>query len=305
MNRKLKWLSGLVLSGSLLTAHATPDAGWINNFDEGAPDNYTLTRGDKTMSVAFLKVLKVGDKIAVKGQQTIDLRLRGGTTPLVAITTANSPFQVDNANQVPNEFGESWTWIKTHLDKWRKLTQSVPKDDSTDLQIPLLKKVKAPLVLVAGKRALALQWYGGTPPYQVTVKRGRNRLQSTSTQKTAIKTKVINFEANKSYRVVVEDAQEQRFSKKFKVVSKAPSYPEVLQNVPNDIRAVLRATWLIYEEKGQWILEAYQQLDTSQPAKKLKTALIRGMGKRAYPGKQGRGPSPQVDVEVANDGMQY
>jgi hypothetical protein len=262
------------------------DAGWINAF-EGTPDSYTLTREGKTVPVALLMVLKVGDEIAVNDHHAMALSLRGGMQS-VKVTPANSPFKVDKASQVSE--GALWTWIEAHLSKWRKLTQSEGAHDSTDtLQIPVLDKVKEPLTLVAGKRSLSVQWYGGTAPYQVLVKRRRKILESLTTEKTAIDTKAINFKRGKSYRVVVEDAQGQHFWGGFKAVSKAPPHPEVLQDVPDDIRPVLQATWLIFEANGKWIFEAYQQLGTSEPAQLLKTALAQGIGKRDH-----RGPSRRV-----------
>jgi len=263
-----------------------PDAGWINAF-EGTPDSYTLTREGETVPVALLKVLKVGDEIAVTDHHAMTLSLRGGLQ-LVKVTSANSPFKVDKTSQVSK--GALWTWIEAHISKWRELTQSVATDDSADtLTIPVLDNVKVPLTLVAGKRSLSVQWSGGTAPYKVLVKRRRKILESLTTKETAIDTKVIKFKRGKSYRVVVEDAQGQRFWGGFKAVSKAPSYPKELQDVPDDIRPVLQATWLIFEANGKWIFEAYQQLGTSQPAQRLKTALAQGIGKRDH-----RGPSARV-----------
>jgi hypothetical protein len=193
----------------------------------------------------------------------------------VKVTPANSPFKVDKASQVSE--GALWTWFEARLSEWHTLTQSVATDDSTDtLTIPVLDNVKVPLTLVAGKRSLSVQCSGGTAPYKVLVKRRRKILESLKTEKTAIETKAINFKRGKSYRVVVEDAQGQHFWSGFKAVSKAPPYPEELQNVPDDIRPVLQATWLIFEANGKWIFEAYQQLGTSQPAQQLKTALAQG-----------------------------
>ncbi len=318
---------GILLSGWLLTTHAIAqdagwanqvdnkpensqqelgdetvpvalDAGWVNYFD-GTADNYQIKRGDKTVPVALFTVLQVGDEISVNHMQhPIELSLRGGTQPVV-VTHKNSPFVVERDSQVPAERDKLWTWIKPRFSDWQKLTQSVRSAEDSEavdkqpkktpkLIMPLLENVKGPARLVAGKRPLHLQWYGGESPYGVVVYQRRNRLLNESNLLVqALDTKkIITFKARKSYRVMLFGAKGQ-FMGGFRVVDpkRMPSYPEVLQdaNLPDDLRLTLQVTWLVMQEKGRWIFEAYQQvapLTNYRPAQLLKEALARGVDRK-------------------------
>jgi hypothetical protein len=271
----------IVLLGELLTTCAiAQEVGWINHFD-GDPENYLIKRGDDTVSVAFLTLLNVGDEITVTDEQhSIDLILRFGTQP-VKVTHENSPYQVENTNQVYPEKDMLWTWTKQHISKWHKLT--LPKDsdlESNGLVMPLLANVRGPATLVAGKRALHLQWYGGIPPYKVQIKQRRKLLLTQISYTPAIETEQMLFKAGKSYRVVVTDAKNETFIGGFRAMVNVPSHPKALQNanLPENIRHTLQATWLVGEE-GNWIFEAYQQaskLTEYLPAQLLKKALAQG-----------------------------
>lgn len=271
----------IALLGWWLTAQVmAQDAGWINHFD-GKPANYQIVRGNETLPIRFFTVLQVGDEISVNNNQDcITLSLRGGTQ-IVQITSENSPFQVDNASQVPEKFAKLWTWTKQQLSDWHKITQSVKsREFSEELTMPLLQNIKHQASLIAGKRALHLQWRGGKPPYQVQIKQRRKLLLTQISYTTAIETEAMNFKAGKPYRLVVTDAEGQIFIGGFRVFAPAQlaSYPQISEdgNLPDYIRRTLQATWLVMQEDGKWIFEAYQQaawLMEYQPAQLLKEAL--------------------------------
>jgi len=277
------------------------DAGWINHFD-GMPENYLLKRGNETMPVSVFTVLEVGDEISVKDKQhSIELSLRGGTH-LVQVTHENSPFSVDNANQVSQKGCQLWIWmlIKRHIDDWDKLTQPV-KDNKLDpivskkITMPLLENLQHPSTMIAGVRPLHLQWYGGKPPYQVQIKQGRRHvLLSHETFDSAIETEPMTFDVNKSYNVVISDADNQKFTGGFIAIASTqiPNYPKTLLDVSlqDNFRRTLQATWLAIQADGKWIFEAYQlaaKLIPYQPAQLLKDALAQDQNKHARRGIRG------------------
>ncbi|MDM8560111.1 hypothetical protein [Candidatus Parabeggiatoa sp. HSG14] len=276
----------IVLLGELLTTCAiAQEVGWVNHFD-GEPESYLITRGDKTVPVAFLTMLNVGDEITVNNKQhRIDLTLRGGTQS-VKVTHENSPFQVDNTSQVPTSLNALWTWTKQQISEWHKFTQQFKSKktgnlDSNGLTMPLLANIKGPAIFGEGKRRLHLQWYGGKSPYKIQIKQHRKLLLTQISYTSVIETESMPFKAGKSYRVVVTDAKNEVFIGGFRVVAiaKIPSSLETLQgNLPDNIRETLQATWLATQQENNWVLEAYQLLVKSKylPAQLLKDALAQG-----------------------------
>ncbi|MCK5523077.1 MAG: hypothetical protein KAI83_08085 [Thiomargarita sp.] len=274
----------IVLLSGLWSVHALAlDAGWINSFDSQR-ENYLIKRGNEKVPVEIFTVLQIGDEISVNtAQHFIELILRGGT---VQVTHENSPFKIDVAHQLPE--GEMSSWVKQCIESWHKLTHSkVNKVGQETLSMPLLANVKSGTVLIAGKRPLYLQWYRGTPPYQVQIKQRDKVLLTQETFVPAIKTEAITFKANTSYRVVVTDANHQKFTGGFRVVKsvKLPSYPKLSQKLPDNFYRLLQATCLAMEKEkngelsGKFFFEAYQQVSEIigyLPAKMLKEALAQG-----------------------------
>ncbi|EDN67368.1 secreted protein [Beggiatoa sp. PS] len=277
----------LILFGFFLAAPAIAfDAGWIDHF-EGQSANYLIKRGQQKIPVRLFTVLQVGDEISVtKKQHTITINLRGGTHT-VQVTLENSPFKINDANQVPERLNNLWTWTRQYLSEWQKFTQSVTSYDNQTVSeqpkkpiVPLLANVKSMAALVAGKRALYLQWAGGKSPYQILVLKRHNRLLSNTSIMPQIKTEIIDFQANKSYRIMVIDADGQSSIAGFRVVTaiQQPIFPEIFKeaNLPENFRQTLQATWLAMQENGKWVFEAYQQiaqLTDYYPAQLLKQAL--------------------------------
>lgn len=288
----------IILLGWLWSVHAiAQDAGWINYFD-GTPENYQIKRGNETVPIGLFTVLQVGDEISVNNQRNaIELRLDGGIQE-VKVTKENSPFQIGMDNQVPPLLNKQWMRIKALFNDWLKFMQSDsdkaakngsehPDDCASPPRKPvvsLLDGVEGSAFLIPGERSLHLQWYGGKPPYRVLLQQRRNRLLTKISLTPAIETKVINFEANKSYRVTIFDAKGEFFMGGFRVVepTKVPTMPEALQealqkvNLPDDLRQTLQAIWLVVQTGDNWIFEAYQQLvqlTNYPPAQLLKKVL--------------------------------
>jgi len=296
----------IVLLSVLWSVHALAiDAGWINSFD-GEHENYLIKRGNERVPVGILTVLQIGDEISVNtAQHSIELILRGGT---VQVTHENSPFQIDVDHQLPK--GEMSSWVKQCLDGWHELTHAkVDKAGKEALSMPLLANVKGTAVLIAGKRLLYLQWYGGIPPYQVQIKQRKKVLLTQETFVPVIKTEAITFEANTSYRVVLADANHQEFTGGFRVVKsvKLPIYPKLSPKLPDNFSRLLQATCLAMEKEkngelsGQFFFEAYQQVSEIigyLPAKMLKEALAQGETLMRSRGVRGHSPPKEEKEET-------
>ncbi|RKZ79197.1 MAG: hypothetical protein DRR19_25310 [Candidatus Parabeggiatoa sp. nov. 1] len=272
----------LALLGWLWTVPAVAqDAGWINHF-EGTSENYLLKRGDETVPVALFTVVQVGDEISVKEKQpAIELSLRGGTQS-VKVTDENSPFLIKPDSQVPASLDKLWAWTTLRFGEWRKLVSEVPdaseQNQCASLFMPLLDNVTGYARLVAGKRPLHLQWYGGEAPYGVLMKQGRKYLLTKTSPTPTIETEALSFKAGKSYRVMVFDSTGQSFKRGFLVInSSRVSVPELEEApLPNNVRKTLLAIWLAVQGNGNLNFEAYQQvapLTDYKPAGLLKKAL--------------------------------
>ncbi len=304
----------IVLLSGLWSVHVFAlDAGWINSFD-GQRENYLIKRGNERVPVEIFTVLQIGDEISVNtAQHFIELILRDGT---VQVTHENSPFKVDVAHQAPES--EMSSWIKQCLEGWHELThKKVDKAGQDALFMPLLANVKSRAVLIAGKRPLYLQWYGGTPPYQVQIKQRRKVLLTQETFVPAIKTEAMTFKANTSYRVVVADANHQEFKGGFRVIKlvELPSYPKLSPefSLPDNFYRLLQAIWLVMEKEenskssSQWVFEAYQQVSEIieyLPAKMLREALAQDKTLMRRRGIRGHSPpKEEEDTVVVNGGI--
>ncbi len=258
------------------------DAGWINNFD-GDSGSYLIKRSNTTIPTTVFTVLQVGDVISVNNAKNhIELYLNGGEKS-VKIKQQNSPFVITENAKVPDSSNDLWVWMKERFNDWHQLIQlSTVAEASNTITMPLLSNELEPVALIAKDRVLYLQWDGGQPPYTVNIQKRLDSLASTNNPTTMIKMDAINFVANSSYRVKVLDSKGQFFMGGFKTVelTQMPVYQAILNSqLPTEIRQTLQAIWLIKQNNGEWIFEAYQQVapfNDYQPAKLLKNALARG-----------------------------
>ena len=256
----------VILASCLTTVHAAPseEAGWINAFD-GKPEHYTLTRGKKTMPVAPLAMLLVGDEIVVKDKcYRIELTLQG-VAEHVVVTHNNSPFVVTEKGKVPSAMGEFWKSFKGFMSYWYKSTpEDVPSvsaglvkgDEKQSPSMPWLSNYTR---LIAGKRSLWLQWQYGKPPFKVQLthwKQTKPLLEVDTVATSWVRTTAINFEAKKNYRVTVIDANRKKIIRGFRAVAsdKVTGYPHQES-----------LAWLLQQQdKDKWGFEILQRLNQRQ-----------------------------------------
>jgi len=254
----------LILASSLITVQAKTgeETGWINAF-KGQPEHYTLKRGNEIVPVAPLTPLLVGDKIVVKDKaHRMELRLQGGTKPVV-VTNSNSPFEITEEGKVPTALGEFWKSVKGFMSYWydsapaegQPITAAINKGD--EKQSPSIPWLGHSTRLIAGKRALLLQWQNGKAPFTVqvthtplwedTITLWEGRAEKTQW----ITTTPLNLEAKKNYRITVNDANRKKVIRGFRAIAsdKIAGYPQQDS-----------LTWLLQQDRYKWGFEIMQRL---------------------------------------------
>jgi hypothetical protein len=143
--------------------------------------------------------------------------------------------------------------------------------------------------IAAGRRALALRWFGGTPPFQIQLRvRGNTKpLLSARTMTSTAVLDGLTYAVNQ-YRISVSDVAGASGSGTFNVVS-PDRLPVLSRNAATAIRspatpryvaAGLDAARLMADPTGTWDFEAYQRVigyrDRSALARRLVRALELG-----------------------------
>lgn len=290
-------LAALVFTSSAIAQPLV--AGRIESF-KGLASAYTLERNGKIKAVRVYAPVYQNDKITVKKPHHVLQLTLGGGHRQVKVTDKNSPYTVKDTGKVPNTWDNAWSWITKLLTGYHE-DKCDPKQMKCDpyepvvrsqfyrrMSIPLLGK--NPTQMLAGKRRFYLRWYGGKPPYQVTIAHNGQSLTTLPPVKTQwLETKPLSFQAGKNYQVTIQDKNGKSVTKSFGVVA-GIKYPDGLQDASfsKKARQTVRATWLAsqnYEKKkhkpGLWILEAYQQVseiaDTHYPARILRDRFEKGL----------------------------
>jgi hypothetical protein len=142
--------------------------------------------------------------------------------------------------------------------------------------------------IVEGRRALALSWAGGAPPYAVSVVAEGASGPLTSAQAAAkhVRLPVASF-APGTYLVHIKDTSGLRGEARFTVVpaSALPAQPADVATIladpgtPADVRAAYAAAWLMADPSDTWRLEAYQRVvghEGSELARRLIYQLENG-----------------------------
>jgi hypothetical protein len=135
--------------------------------------------------------------------------------------------------------------------------------------------------VVAGRRALALSWSGGAPPYVVSVgtEGATAPLATAHAAAKHVRLPEASFTPG-AYAVRIEAADGLRGEARFTVVaaSALPAQPADVATIladpgtPVDLRAAYAAAWLMADPSDAWRLEAYQRVvghDDSALARRL------------------------------------
>jgi hypothetical protein len=286
---KNKLYLSLILAACTFNASATqpPQVGYIDNFD-GAFTDYAIKRGDQTIPMAVYAPLYPGDFIHISENHTIDIRQ---CNEVRTITHQDSPYPVQSKQcNVIGLTDNIWLAIKDFVKYIVTIVPNPPyhvhtKSETESLTIPLLESTFFTIpTLKAGKRALALQWFGGQSPYQIQITTADKKvLWQTETKAQSVTTEQIDLQAGQTYWLIITAANYTKHPTEleFEVVTKLPDYPAPLQEqaLPENMRRTLQAAWLVKQNSIKWSFEAYQQAadlaENYGPARELQKALGR------------------------------
>ncbi len=284
MKKRHKLHLSLILAACSLNAYAT-QVGNIDDFD-GALTDYTIKRGTKTIPMQVYAPLYHDDHIHISDNHSIDIRQCG---EIHKITHKESPYQVQSKKcKVIGLTDNIWLAMKDFA-KYVVTIVHAPskgvhtKSDKEPPAMPILDRIPGVTpTLKAGKRALALQWFGGKSPYQVQITTAKKEvLWETETKAQSVKTEKIHLKAEQTYWIIITaNHAKPPLEREFKAVAKLPDYPAQLQDntLPENMRRALQAGWLAKQDRIKWSFEAYQQVfdiaDNYGPARVLREALV-------------------------------
>jgi hypothetical protein len=273
-------LSRLALAPCLVFCLALPvyaDAGvgpvvtgWIDTF-EGEAEDYRVVRGDRVLSVYPLMRLRAGDRIEI-GEGAGPMRVQVSETEELVIDQARSPYLVPDGGELAGPWANLLKWAAALFDghEGGHGATTVKIKSRGDASLPptsgllFIERVK----LVAGRRALALAWSNGEPPFSIGLTRlgaaPRPVLEATDIADSVWVSPALEL-APGTYLLEILDHQQRDLTTEIEVVEPAAAPRLDPGSVPADVPAqtldLLAAAWLAGQDDGWvWRLEAYQAL---------------------------------------------
>lgn len=161
---------------------------------------------------------------------------------------------------------------------------AVRGDTARTISLPLIEPAGA--ALLPGPRHLALDWFGGAPPYAVElapVDDGEPLIDVSALPDPSLPPQAVDL-AEGTYALTITDAKRRRVERELEVVAPAevpqPPADPGLQSMPQDYQDLARTAWLSQQEDGRWRLQAYlnlrEQPETFEPAHLLARTLAAG-----------------------------
>ena len=268
-------LAAVVLPDSL--AAAEPRVACILTGAEGPAGALAVMRdGERLQPLAYLS-LREGDELVVDAPDArLVARCGGGE---VSVTRATSPRRVRFEGNPTTVTDNLRAWVVDFLSGVDVAaeppgTASVAvrgDEEARLLDIPLLTSRSA--MVGAGRRELAVGWWGGRGPFRVRLYDPDRRLVVAEASGVTQRSTVLSFEnalGRGSYAVEVVDATGRYARGDLEAVEPAalPRVPKALQDVAAEgaIGATVHSAWIASADGGVFALEAYQDLARLAPA---------------------------------------
>lgn len=292
----MNWRSWSV--AGLLFAHcaaavAAIEVGWIESA-QGKLEDASIQRGKASLPVVRFQTLLEGDVLLVKKGAQIEVRLGEGEKS-ITVTAAESPYRVARVGEVSGAWSRMLGWLRNIA------LNSVGKGEqgSERLQVAATRAIDAkrpflsmPMLenseyaLVAGQRDIHFAWLGGQSPYSIRLsdrQTGSTLMEAGGLQSARARLPGVNLPPG-SYLVRIADAAGVSRVLRLEAVteSELPAPPDAANGpaLTPDARTFYYAAWLMGQQNGKWVLEAYQQLTRLNlpEAAFLRDALAQGQG---------------------------
>ncbi len=278
-------LTGALLAcacGAARVGRAAGASGVIGYVDGVVPADapegtFVIERGDGSVErrVAARMVLRVDDRIAIAPGGVLRLGLLDRSLELTGPRAATPVDGVTIVAPPDSPVAEALILAApSAADRAVKRGRNMGR-----LSLPLVPPSGGSLL--AGLRPLSLGWYGGAPPYEVTLlpAEGEAALFAESGLGEPVLPPRSLGMAPGSYRLTIADSRKDKISRKLEVVPEAaePRMPvdKVPAGVAAEIRTMARAQWLSQQDDGRWRLQAYLALRELPDAFPLGRSLAR------------------------------
>lgn len=254
----------------------------------GAPNDYRIQRRDGTrVEPAYYMDLLEGDRIEVRGDKPISVRLPGEARPITVERgrPLTVPTPLAALPLLDASMQRLMRWISSQKSN---MAPQPPVNAMTrgegDIEMAVLDGRRR--FVAAGQRSLHIVWSGGAPAYRVRLSDAAGRVIGEASDLPSPRLELRSVAlAPGLHTISITDASERqaRDPLVFEVVpqGRVPSPPpEMSQGLPDDDAAVATAVWLAGREDGRWSYEALNRAaplaGTVEPAGVLVEALARG-----------------------------
>jgi len=254
----------------------------IEHWKSATPSRALLERSGAERPLMLGEYIRKNDRIRVPANDTV-VTVARQSGPLV-ICRKDAPAEDCVANVT-----EGGTVLQSAGDMYRAIQRIVSYYGVASTVNLLTRSQSAPRILIgdgrpqrilAGDRAFWLEWTGGTPPFELTIRQaGQPDVLHTASAWTA--TLPSRMLPPGLLRIQVRDKDGQQSSMDVEVVTQIPALPDFAAAAPTQrFSSYLQAGWLAMQGDGSYILEACIRLtaigDDFQPAAALRLGLALG-----------------------------
>lgn len=137
-------------------------------------------------------------------------------------------------------------------------------ESGNEIKISLMQSDAS--LIVPGERNLEIKWAGGSPPFEISLKKKAGKVISKSNQIEGRRFTLptIVFKERDKYRILIQDKNGNEVDRIISVMSlpEKPEWHNELNNLSNDDKNLVTAIWLHdYSADRRWSLEAYNILN--------------------------------------------
>lgn len=253
-------------------ANAAVEVGWVEAVSNQSGASVIL-RGPERLAIERFQMLQVGDALSATEDARIDIRL-GEDRKVITVTTANSPYLIQRAGEVPGVYSRMLGWLREVA--LRKVGQKDSHGDRVAIAATRKANLRAkPLsfdvfpnpeyFLLAGQRNLHFVWRGGVPPFSARLTHQQTsdligQQASISARETTLTSAALE---PGNYILSVADASGASRLMRISVLERNAA-PQLTvgggASLTASQRALANAMTLASAPNNAWLFEAYQQV---------------------------------------------
>jgi hypothetical protein len=251
-------------SAAFLPARAEGgDAGLVVDYAPPRASHALVRHGSSVESPVRLgTVVQADDVVKLRSEGHVTIQLADGTEKEI---DGPGEWRVPESSQ-PGAFARILHSLEGLLEKQATVAASAASRGSEDCDTPEASlPIRVPILraharVTAGSQTLAVGWFGGCPPYAVSLRSGSTETgRADGLAKRLYQFRDVNLAAG-VYRVEIRDRFGKSASFTLEAVSEGPVVPADLAADRTSADGIARALWLAGQDGGSWRLESLKTL---------------------------------------------